>query len=1054
MPSSDYKKICQDNIHRRGTEFDDIGRLISEQLYSDRSHFVYELLQNAEDALERRYRLHSNENSCGKVRFRLFQNRLEFSHFGVLFDEEDVRGISDVLKGTKTQDNAQIGKFGIGFKSVYAFTASPEIHSGEEHFFIRRYIRPEEKYPRPDLSIDHGETIFIFPFDHKELSANQAFSLILHKLRGLGPRVLLFLKRIDEIEWCVEANEEKGQYLKETKQVETIGNPFRVTVIGTKNDQDDEENWLIFERAVTISERECSDIIKLGFRIEISSTDKTESIKRENNTPLIVYFPTEKATGLGFLIQGPYSTTSARNIIRKDDDLNKKLIEETAELVVETLMQLKLMDLLSVSLLKSLPIRRQDSPEGNMFYPIFSRVKEILMSEKLLPTDDHTFIAGCNAKLARGAGLRELLKQDQLRVLFQIDNEINWLTEEITQDRTPDLYYYLKNELDVDEITPEKFANKLSKNFLAEQSDEWFIKFYKFLSEHKGQWHPLLYSPLRDKPILRLEDGSHVEPFRDYDQPNAYITDEEDAETSLPIVKKALSQDKDVHTFLRELGIPELDVVEEVIENILPKYMSDLPPSIEIHQRHIHKIEHAYRTAPSEKKNRLCKKLRETSFILTKRQKSKDVIYCKPAQVYFETDELNLYFGGNDSCVFVDSEYTEPVMELFGNLGVKNSVRVHRKEENQEGHVIICEFHGYHKRGLDGFDPHITVDGLQFAMTCPTPEKSKFIWNQIAERYYDCICGIVEKSTKQTYERSTKENQKSEFGKLLTETTWLPDSSGNMHKPCDLALDNLPESFVRNEKLADKLGMKKDIVAKLAEEAGISEEALDRARQFEKLSPKVQRQIDSLLKEHKMSQENQERDPYHEVLSLAFSAPGSSLLPSDRGSGSATQNVSRRREKSQEVIATEIENEGKFGEKFSFGLFKKWEGKDDQIRVSFIEWYDGRCQICEKTFTKTNGKSYFECLYLVSNKTARWRDREGNVLCLCAEHSAMFQFGPKGFDEDIVQQVLRLKVQAEGGDGHPVIQMKLCGEPIEIEYAEKHLIDLQEMIKKSRELEH
>ena len=43
--ASDYQKITDDNIRRRGTEFDDIGRLISEQLYPDRAHFIYELLR-------------------------------------------------------------------------------------------------------------------------------------------------------------------------------------------------------------------------------------------------------------------------------------------------------------------------------------------------------------------------------------------------------------------------------------------------------------------------------------------------------------------------------------------------------------------------------------------------------------------------------------------------------------------------------------------------------------------------------------------------------------------------------------------------------------------------------------------------------------------------------------------------------------------------------------------------------------------------------------------------------------------------------------------------
>ena len=65
----------------------------------------------------------------------------------------------------------------------------------------------------------------------------------------------------------------------------------------------------------------------------------------------------------------------------------------------------------------------------------------------------------------------------------------------------------------------------------------------------------------------------------------------------------------------------------------------------------------------------------------------------------------------------------------------------------------------------------------------------------------------------------------------------------------------------------------------------------------------------------------------------------------------------------------------------------------------------------------------------------------------------MFQFGPKEIAEDIIQQILRLKVQAEGGEGQLAIGLRLCGEDVEIKFEERHLIDLQEMIKKSQELE-
>ncbi len=211
MPS-DYEKIRNDNIRRRGEEFDDIGRLISEQLYGDRSHFVYELIQNAEDAMERRFRQDPISRLPISVQFRLYKDRLEFRHFGQLFDEEDVRAISDVLKGTKGEDKAQIGKFGIGFKSVYAFTSTPEIHSGEEHFIIERYIRPRiaDRIPK----VKDKETLFVFPFNHEKVSPDEAYNLIAEKLKLIGSRVLLFLKQINEIKWYIEGNE-SGHYLRE-----------------------------------------------------------------------------------------------------------------------------------------------------------------------------------------------------------------------------------------------------------------------------------------------------------------------------------------------------------------------------------------------------------------------------------------------------------------------------------------------------------------------------------------------------------------------------------------------------------------------------------------------------------------------------------------------------------------------------------------------------------------------------------------------------------------------------------------------------------------------
>ena len=222
------------------------------------------------------------------------------------------------------------------------------------------------------------------------------------------------------------------------------------------------------------------------------------------------------------------------------------------------------------------------------------------------------------------------------------------------------------------------------------------------------------------------------------------------------------------------------------------------------------------------------------------------------------------------------------------------------------------------------------------------------------------------------------------------------------------------------------------------------------------------REFEEIIKHRKMEVQKRAQDiqkegnsPYHEDLSEAFSKPGKEKadINGTGSNGGSSLDPSRRRKKISEDIAAEIENEGEPDERFSFSLRKKWTSRNDQVRMDLAEWYGGRCQICEKTFTQSNGDPYFEGLYLVPFTTAGWIDRVGNVLCLCAWHCAMFQFGPREVEEDIIQQILRLKVQQEGGDGNPSIRMKLCGEPVEIKFSEKHLIDLQEMVKNSLQLE-
>ena len=240
------------------------------------------------------------------------------------------------------------------------------------------------------------------------------------------------------------------------------------------------------------------------------------------------------------------------------------------------------------------------------------------MDKELLPANDGTFVSGSYAKLASGDAIRNLLDSEQLGELFDASNEVRWLSGEITESRTHHLWQYLRYELEIEEVDPEMFARRLSEEFLKQQTDGWFIDFYKFLIGQRSLWNSS-WSTLRSKPILHLQDGTHVNPPRgDGSSPSAYLAGEAYTDTPSPIIKVQLTQDEEVRNFLRELGVREREVVDDIIEHILPKYKR-YPPmiAVEEHMSDFEKILHAYNTGSEANRIRLRNKLQETPFILT-----------------------------------------------------------------------------------------------------------------------------------------------------------------------------------------------------------------------------------------------------------------------------------------------------------------------------------------------------------------------------------------------------------------------------------------------------
>lgn len=1003
--ASNYDAIRNENIRKYGEETYHLAFL--GQLYSDRTHFIYELLQNAEDA------------GASHINIALYRNRLELLHDGKRFDEVDVRGICGVGKGTKSGDLTKIGKFGIGFKSVYAYTDVPEIHCGDEHFRIEHYVRP---FPIDSIEVpEPWTTRFIFPFRHSSTSDTSAFDEIATRLKDLNIRTLLFLRNINEIAWNVDTNE-SGLYIRVTER----SGPARiVTVIGQVNNESDaEETYLVFEKKIETSSGMVVKPIEVGFLLAPEPQEgRSKEIVATQESPLFVFFATEKETNLGFLLQGPYKTTPARDNIPRDDPWNSTLLEASAEHIVSALHTLKEMGFLAVSVIETLPIEDDDFPVHNMFRPLYDRVAKSLMEEALLPALGGGFIRGCDAVIGRGEEIRNLLNTDQLRTLYEDvitknddddARKLGWLSEMITQERTPALRHYLMNELDIEEITPESFARRVTGDFFSEQSDEWLVQLYCFLLRQEALWRKGRFTrvdgPIRHKPFIRLSDGQQVSAFTEDGEVAVYLPHQ--GGQQFRTIKSELVENPEASEFFARLGIQEPDIISEVLENVLPLYEPDeIEISEEDHIEHINLILMALQTDSIERQGALISSLRESYFLYGKNAGTNNEARVQPKELYVRSDNLSVFLEGNPNAWFLDELYTEDQIDAFRKLGVSDDIRIHRRHGDRKGYVTIFQYFGRHKRGLDGFDPECTVEHLKHAVQSPTVERSLFIWKNVAIPLQRQIRGMVERATRQSYENSEIEPKFSELGELLFSIPWLPDSTGAFHKPSELSLADLPETFNRDEGLASHLEMMGSELVALAKRSGLDVADLDLLRELKGMGQ---------LKKLKEFVEQRKRK---------------SSFP-ERPSTNTERRTERAKKGAKNAPRKEYEKRPR-----SVRTSQPDGDKDTYLRESYTN-EDGEliCQMCEDEmpFRRRDGEYYFESVQLFDDLSG---EHAAAHLALCPVCAAKYKEFVKRDSNNAISVS-----QSVCSSEELVVPVSLGQDVGSIRFVERHLVDVRAVL--------
>ena len=436
MPSN-YQAITKHNEKQLGQ--DTASRRDQISKYSDSTHFIYEILQNADDY------------GAKEVFFKLLETELWIEHDGEPFTEDNVKAITYFGRSTSKEDLVKTGRFGVGFKSVFNFTATPIIISGCEHFQIYGLYRVKE-YPYPD-DFPRSRTRIILPFNHESenpdyvdlMSRADAYSKIEERLTSLNKNTLLFTRNIREIRW--ETNDGSGHYSREDDK----SNNARMTTI---TDGEHVKKYLVFSREPRWKD-EVHKTVDVAFGID--EKGEIVPVSAEEGF-LYVLFATKQETHLRFILNGPYRTNPARETIAEDDSFNRHLIKETCDLVEDMLPQIRKKGLLTTKFLAVLP--NKDDGLRDFYKPIMDRLVELFKNEKLTPMKRGGHAAASGIYRYRGSRqLSKLINDEDLATILGKDQSLPlWAANAPQRNQEADNFSVFTRNLQMGRRRPYKRA--------------------------------------------------------------------------------------------------------------------------------------------------------------------------------------------------------------------------------------------------------------------------------------------------------------------------------------------------------------------------------------------------------------------------------------------------------------------------------------------------------------------------------------------------------------------------------------------------------------------
>ena len=468
---------------------------LSEGLYSKDVHFVFELIQNAEDN-------HYGEQVEPSLSFRLTPDNptctpgaegaliVENNELGFL--PENVEALCRVGHSTKVKQEGYIGEKGIGFKSVFQVTADPHVFSRGYAFRLPKtepltglgYIVPVWVDCIPSV-VNKAYTTIILPLKPG------CFAELTSALRSVAPETILFLRKLKSL--CIRID---GSYSCTVMKDDSMAPLVRLLCETVENDTIEPSPGELFW-VKTLGFERPPEVVATK-RDKIRERDMTIALPlSETGAPqgkVYAYLPVLTDSGLPFLVNADFLLTSSREGIKEDEPWNHWLRDCIAPCFVAAFREMLLHREFRYQAYRFLPLR-SDRARSEFFQGVTAAIHAALKDTAVIVREHREELVTPEEANRADESFRELFSTPEPPSSFCQQRLVSAKIECFRPQLT---------ELGVMSVTASDVLECLqNRQWFSKRPLEWFVRCYDYLRRLAIDAN--LAQRLRECPIVPIE---------------------------------------------------------------------------------------------------------------------------------------------------------------------------------------------------------------------------------------------------------------------------------------------------------------------------------------------------------------------------------------------------------------------------------------------------------------------------------------------------------------------------------------------------------------------